>query len=149
MVSLRIKGAEQLGDLAKDLRAAGESGKGLRRELYRGMNRATKPLKAKARLAAATKLPQSGGLATVVARSKFSTRTRAGRDPGVSIIVMGSGLTTDRGYVKHPVFGNREVWVRQSLAPGWFTNTMRVAAPSVRKELVSAMDDIADKIAKG
>lgn len=144
-MELRIKGAEQLGDLARDLRAAGDSGKGLRRELYSGINRATKPLKAEAQKAAASRLPKSGGLAALVARSKFSTRTRAGRDPGVTITVKGSGLTTDRGYVMHPVFKSG-AWVRQSVPGGWFSDTMRGAAPTVRKELLEAMDDVAAKI---
>lgn len=146
-MDLRIRGAEQLGDLAKQLRAAGDSGKGIRRELYAGINRATKPLKAEAKQAAASKLPKSGGLAAVVAKSKLSTRTRAGRDPGVTITAKGVGMTTDRGYVRHPVF-NTGAWVRQSVPSGWFTETMRDAAPAVRKELLEAMDDVADKIRK-
>jgi hypothetical protein len=147
-MDLTIRGADQLGDLAKALRAAGDGGKGLKRELHRGMNRATKPLRAEAQQAAKTRLPQSGGLAASVAKSKFSTRILTGRNPGVSIQAKGgsAAATTDRGFVKHPVFGNRSRWVTQSVEGGWFTKTMRGGAPVVRKELVEAIENVADQI---
>jgi hypothetical protein len=144
-MDLRITGGEELGDLSRALKAAGATG--LRRELYRGINRATKPLKAKAQKAAAAELPQSGGLAALVARTKFSTRTRAGGDPGVTIMAKGTALATDKGYVSHPVFGNRDAWVRQPVqGAGWFSNTMRESASDVRKEILEAMEDVADQI---
>jgi hypothetical protein len=146
-MDLQIRGGEQLGDLARQLRAAGESGKGLKRELYAGMNRATKPLRAEAQKAAGSRLPHSGGLAALVAKSKLSTKILTGRDPGVSIVANGlAAILADRGYVIHPVFGNREAWVRQSVPGGWFSDTMRNAAPAVRSELINAMDDVADQI---
>jgi hypothetical protein len=144
-MDLRITGGEELGDLSRALKSAGATD--LRRELYRGINRATKPLKAKAQQAAGANLPQSGGLAALVGRSKFSTRTLAGRDPRVSITVKGTALATDKGYVSHPVFGNRGAWVRQPVSgAGWFSNTMRESASDVRKEILEAMEDVADQI---
>lgn len=146
-MDLQIRGADQLGDLAKQLRAAGESGKGLKRELYRGMNRATKPLRAKAQQAAASTLPQSGGLAAEVARSRFTTKTLTGRNPAVAIVAKGTAASTDRGFVRHRVFG-KGPWVRQAVQGGWFTNTIRAGAPTVRRELIEAMSDVADQIRK-
>ena len=149
-MDLTIKGADQLGDLARALRAAGDSGKGLKRELYRGLNRATKPLKAEARENAASRLPQSGGLAAQVAKSRLTTKILTGRNPGVAIAGKSgsAAATTDRGFVKHPVFG-RTPWVTQQVSgAGWFTDTMKSAAPTVRKELVQAIDNVADQIRK-
>lgn len=150
-VDVRITGADQLGDLGKRLRSAGEDGKGLRKELYRGINRATKPAKADAKAAAARELPQRGGLARLVASSRFSTRTRTGgRNVGVSIVAKGTAVrTTDRGFLRHPVFGNREVWVTQRVDPGWFTETLQKSAPKVRREVLDAMRDVAEQIARG
>lgn len=148
MDDLTIRGAEQLGDLARRLRAAGESGKGLKKELYKGLNRATKPLKAEAQQVAARTLPQSGGLADLVARSKFRTSTRMGRDPSVSIMARGVGATTDKGFVRHKVFG-RPPWVTQQVQGGWFTETMRKGAPIVRKELSEAIENVAKQITRG
>lgn len=147
-MDLSIRGADQLGDLANQLRAAGDSGKGLKRELYRGLNRATKPLRAEAQKAAAAKLPQSGGLAAVVAKSKFSTKTLTGRNPAVAVVAKGTAASSDRGFVKHPVFGNKGNWVTQTVEGGWFSDTLRDGAPLVRKELIEAIETVADQIRK-
>ena len=145
-MDLQIKGADQLGDLAKALRAAGTEGKGLRKELYAGMNRATKPLRATAQERAATDLPQEGGLAALVSKRKGSTRIRTGKNPSVTITFGGTGASTDRGFVRHRVFG-RGPWVVQRVdGAGWFTGTMRAGAPTVRKELIQAIDNVADQI---
>lgn len=150
MVSLQIKGAEQLGDLAKRLRAAGEAGKGLKRELNSSITRATKPLRAKAKQEAKTRLPQSGGLAARVSKVSITARTRTGRDPGVVIQARGDAArSSDRGFVRHPVYGNRDAWVTQRVKPGWFTDTMRGGAREVRKEVLIGMRRVSIRIQKG
>lgn len=150
MVSLQIKGAEQLGDLARRMRAEGEAKQGLKRELTAGITRATKPLRAKAKQEAKSRLPQSGGLAAVVSKAAITSRVRTGRDPGVVIQARGDAArSADRGFVRHPVFGNREVWVTTKVAPGWFTDTMRGGAPEVRKEVLIAMRRVSIRIKKG
>jgi hypothetical protein len=148
-MDLQIRGAEDLGALAKRLRAAGESGKGLRKELYAGMNRATKPLRAEAQKRAATDLPQEGGLAALVSKRKGNTRILTGKNPRVSITFGGTAMSTDRGFVRHRVFG-RGPWVTQSVeGGGWFTETMRAGAPTVRKELNEAIENVANQIRRG
>jgi hypothetical protein len=146
MIEPSIRGADDLAQLARALRAAGDPGKGLRKELYRGLQRATKPLKAKAQQAAAESLPQSGGLAQVVAaKSKISTRIMTGSSPRVSIQAKGVGVSTDKGFVRHRVFGT-DAWVTQKVQGGWFTQTMKDSGPAVAKELNDAIDDVADRI---
>ncbi len=150
MVSLSIKGAEQLGALAKRMRAEGEAGKGLKRELTSSITLATKPLRAKAKMEAQARLPQSGGLAAVVSKASITSRVRTGRDPGVIIQARGDAArSTDRGFVRHPVFGNREVWVTTKVDPGWFTDTMRAGAPVVRKAVLIGMRRVSVRIQKG
>lgn len=145
MIDLKIKGGDQLDDLARALREAGD--KALKRELFKGMNRATKPLKAAAQKEAAARLPKSGGLAARVAKARISTKTSTGKNVSVSLTCKdGAAATTDRGFVMHPVYGNKSAWVRQSVDPGWFTDTMRENAELVRKELIEAMDAVADQI---
>lgn len=146
MIEPSIRGADQLGDLARALRREGESGKGLKRELYKGLQRATKPLKAKAQEAAAQSLPKSGGLNQVVAaKSKITTRIMTGSSPRVSIQAKGVGVSTDKGFVRHRVFGGN-TWVTQRVEGGWFTETMQDSASVVAKELNDAIDDVADRI---
>jgi hypothetical protein len=145
---MQIKGADQLGDLAKRLRAQGDSGKGLKKELVSSINRATKPVRADAKRAAKDRLPQRGGLAALVARAPMRTKTATGRNPGVSIVTKGDAVrSTDRGMVRHPVF-NTGAWVRQPVPPGWFTDTMRRSSPLVRHEVLRAMRVVAQRIAR-
>lgn len=150
-VDLRVDGADQLARVAKVLRTTGNAT--LRRELYAGIQRATKPLKAAAKDAARAQLPKRGGLNEFVAGSKLATRSRGGgRTPGVRITATKTGghdlRAIDNGRLRHPVFGNRAAWVTQSVKPGWFTKTMQDGAPVVRKEIVSVLDDVADQLAR-
>ncbi len=152
-MDLRITGAHQLGDLAKELRRQGEAGKGLRRELYKGIQRSTKPLKADAKASAAANLPHGGGLADLVAASKLSTRTRGGgKNVGVRIVATGKKVhdaaATDRGRLRHPTFGRPRSWVTQQIEPGWFTKPMEAGAGKVRRELLQAMERVARAIVR-
>lgn len=150
-VDLRVEGADQLTKLAADLKAVGA--KELRRDLLRGIQQATKELKDAAKKAALDNLPKRGGLNEFVASAKFATRVRtSGRSPGVSIVASKSGhdlAAMDRGRLRHPVYGNRRLWVTQTITPGWFTDAMRDAAQPVRAELLNVLDDIAGRLARG
>ncbi len=148
-MDVRVTGAQDLEALAKRIREAGDARKGLKSQLTKAITRATKPLKADAKRAAAARLPQSGGLAARVAKTSITTKTLTGRDPAVKIVAKGTALSTDRGYVTHPTFGNRDAWVRQPVASGWFTDTIADGAPTVRREVIEAMDDIANQIDRG
>lgn len=145
-IDLEVRGAEQFQVLAKALRQVGD--KELRRELYAGINRATKPLRGRIKESAAEKLPHRGGLAKIIAGSKFSTRSSSGRNPGIRI--MGRSKHNvgqmDRGRVRHPVFGNKQKWVLQSVPEGWFTEPIKQAAPQIRDELAQSMQDVAEKL---
>lgn len=142
----RVVGAEELAAVAKALRQAGD--KELRKELYRGLRRAAKPLIAEARQHARDTLPKSGGLNERVARSKFKVAVRgAGRNPGVRITATGLDKRLDtEGRIRHPVYGNREVWVQQKVKPHWFETPMAAGAPEVRRELQKVVEDIARKL---
>lgn len=150
-VELSVEGSHDLERVARRLKraAAGE----LRKELYRGINRAVKPMKQAAKDAADRELPQRGGLNKFVASSKFGTRTRGfGRSPGVSITAKKSGhdlRSLDRGRLRHPLFGNRRFWYQQPVRAGWWTQTLNDEAPLVRRELIRVLDDVAARIGRG
>lgn len=149
-----IKGADDFARLARDLRAIDD--KELRREFYAGINRATKPLKADAKASARRDLPKRGGLNEFVAKTSLTTRSRGGQNPGVRIVARKSKKggrksdvdAIDRGRLRHPVFGNRRVWVEQRVRPGWFTEPMEAGAGPVRRELLGVLDDVKRKVAK-
>lgn len=143
-----IAGLQRFAKLSKDLRVAGD--KDLRKELYRGLQRATKPLKDDAKANARRVLPGRGGLADRVARARFNTRSRAGRNPSVKITAQDAKgrsvdlVALDDGSVRHPTFGRRP-WVKQDVTPGWFTEPMQAGAPEVAREVIAAIDAVITK----
>lgn len=145
-MEVEVRGAEQLEQLARRLRQVGD--KGLNRRFSAGLNRAAKPLKEAAKASARSRLPARGGLAARVVGAKYSTRRR--RD-GIRITARAGTQRVDlealdRGEVRHPVFGDRRVWVRQRVVPGWWTRPMQDGAPAVRRELERVMDEVSREL---
>lgn len=147
---LTVRGAENLAGIARALKEAGNGE--LRRELFKGLNRATKPLKADVKQSAIQLLPSRGGLNTIVANAKLTTSNRAsGKNPGVRLTAKSQGHNLppiDRGMVRHPVFGRRSVWVLQPVTPGFFTKPLNAGVGKVRLELLDVLDDIARKVTR-
>lgn len=57
------------------------------------------------------------------------------------------GLDSPRGW-RHPVFGNKSVWVRQRpLRSGWFSGTMEDGHDEFRDDLEDMLEDSVDYIA--
>lgn len=150
-VDLRIVGAEQLADVARRCKEAGD--KELRRDLMRGINRSLKPAKAAVKAAALRELPRRGGLNRVIATSRIGSRSRTGgRNPAVFLTGKKAGhdlRSVDRGRLRHPVFGNKSVWVTQEIKPGWWSRTLQDQAPRVRREVVDVLEDVARRLARG
>ena len=133
-----VRGAEQLVRLSRKLKAVGD--KDLSREVRAGLREATTPVKAAIREYAESNLPRRGGLNQVMARSRISTQIRgSGRSPGVRLTSKSHDPRIDRGRLRHPVFGNRQVWVTQRVDPGWFTKPASRAAPRAQGALIIAM----------
>lgn len=145
---ITIRGADQLALLSRRIKETGNGG--LRRDLLRGIQRAAKPLKGVAQKSALDNLPHTGGLNEVVASSKFGVRTRtSGNSPGVRVVaVSGHDIESldKRGQLRHPVFGNRDVWVSQQVRPGWFTAALAAQAPAVRVQIIAAMQLTASRL---
>lgn len=49
---------------------------------------------------------------------------------------------------RHPVFGNRHVWVHQSTGGAWFSDTIERGRPVVENRLHEIYEDAAEKIAR-
>lgn len=142
---LRVIGAEALQAVAKDLRRVGD--KDLRKLMNRALRAATKPAIAETRKFARELLPKEGGLNERVARSKFSTKIRTGANPSVRITATGvDARLNTQGRDRHPVYGNRNVWVQQRVKPGWFDVPMRRGAKHVRAELIASIDEVAKQL---
>lgn len=140
---IEIQGVEKLTRLSRALKEAGD--KDLRRELSRSIQRATKPMKAAVASAVLDQMPSRNGLNRRLAKRKLSTRARAGRDPGVRIVGKDLGQL-ERGVVRHPVFGNKRVWVNQKVRSGVISGALERSAPTAREEIERAVDRIADAL---
>ena len=150
MTDLEVVGLQTLTRLSRDLRAAGEQGKGLKRELSRGISATTKETRAAMRSALAAGLPQSGGLAAEVTGSTtFSTQTSLGSQ-SVGVRIKARGRRSIRrmnatGAFRHPVFGRREVWVTQIAGPptkGFLDKPFEASRPEIQQEVLLAIGRI-------
>lgn len=157
---IELRGLEDLARLSRALREAGTQGKGLRKELYAGLNRATKPVRKDLKDAIAPSLPKSGGLAAEVTKgARFSNSTKTGRDVGVRVVARGRRrralqLATQQGLIQHPVFANASkgrsswTWVTQTagIRRGLLNAAFQRDKPEARREVLRAIDETAKKI---
>lgn len=145
MIGIEVAAPDKLDLVARVLRDLGD--KDLRRELYAGLNRATKEVRAEAKAEAGRRLPQRGGLARTVSGARLSTRRVGGRNPGVRVVAKGLNQLSllDKGAVIHPVFGNRDVWVTQKITGGWFSDPMEGSRDEIAREIDGMLDDVAAK----
>lgn len=146
--------------LVHALRAEAD-GKELNRDLVRGLRAAAQPALVAVR-GAVLSMPSKGLGAGPSLRSRVAAGTKIhvhakGRKIGVSIAAHRRGmprqfwkapkyLNRDRPW-RHPVFGNREVWVEQvSRRPGWFDDTLRTQRAPFLLAASHAMANIARRI---
>jgi hypothetical protein len=160
-MSIDGPGREQLRTLAARLKAAGDEGKGFRRELMRQLDDAARPL-AREIASPAHLMPYmpdryaevlAGDLA-VGAQKIFAS------NPRVSIRAKGRGhrrkvRLLDQGFINHPIWprGPRRSWNWQNrqtggMKPGFFTDACRDATPDIREHVLAAMTETARKITK-
>lgn len=97
----------------------------------------------------------STGLRRRVARGVGSRATFTGGNPGIRVTtrmdkpseaIIPRGLDRQRGW-RHPVYGNREVWVRQ---PGgsWFREAMTAARQPTERNIAESLRWARDRIAE-
>ena len=149
MADFEVRGTEQLARLGRALRGAD---KDLQREISKGLAEAVKPLQRLTR-AASSRLPHRGGLAAKVARSRLSSRVRGGATASVTLKPTGTQFkdprtltSIDQGRVYRPTYGHKPL-VAQRVRPGWFSEPVKGAEPSVRRELLRRIDAVLRRIA--
>lgn len=145
----RVRG-DGFDAFARDLRAAS---KDIKREGYRGLRQAAKPM-IDAGKANASRLPRSGGLAKRVAGASFTTRITGGRDAGVRIVGRDkSGRSVDlaaanAGRIRHKTFGHAP-WMSQDVPDGFWDDAVDDHLDTVRRELLTAIDRATERIRRG
>lgn len=150
--------------------------KELRRELFRAVQRAVKPVKGEIQQSARATLPSSGGLGDWVAGIALQTRQNySGQFPGVTIVgaldnkrevrkVAGKrrksrksgtfGARADlkainRGRVMHPTFGRGPLVGPQMVKPGFWDKPLEGEVTArAKREVEAALQATADKLAQ-
>jgi hypothetical protein len=159
-VATQVRGDQQLRDLSLRLREMGKEGQGLRRELYRAINDAAKPV--------ADQLVDPAWLfpympdryaAELAPDLRVTVLKRGGSRASVSLRLRGK--TRDRqvtrlnaGLLRHPVFARHGTprrtwnWATQTggMRSGFFTDAVRVQAPDIRAQVQQAIHEVGKKI---
>jgi hypothetical protein len=126
--------------------------KAIRRDLYRGLNSASRGVRSQMVDAIPNALPRRGGLAEQMKANVSSRATsKSGKYAGVSIRFASKGYnirTLTGARLRHPVFGNRGVWVEQSegLNPEAFTGEFEQQKPDMQRAISRVLEDIARKV---
>jgi hypothetical protein len=134
------------------MRARELADKGVAREMNAALRSTTVFLEAAVREAAGQQLPQSGGLARQQASQEIRTTVlMSSRDAGVRMRTLTRGsMQTDKGYVRHPVFGE---WLPDQeaqkipQATGWWTKTLTEKSPLATPLIFEVMETTLAKLA--
>jgi len=132
------------GDMEKASRALKAAGtKEMRKAIRKAMSEETKPTRAKIRQSAIDNLPRAGGLNRWTARTPSVNTDFRERSAGVRISMKKKGhdlAALNRGRLRHPVFGNRKVWVQQAIEPGFFTRPIDEDSDDLRRRITDALE---------
>ncbi|MEU9215389.1 hypothetical protein AB0D47_02470 [Streptomyces sp. NPDC048376] len=152
--------SSNLRNVGRALRAE-EDGKELRKELTRNMREALKPGAARAKssiMSMASTTPHSGpALKTSIARKIRPEVRITGKFPGAKIKAFktknlrnfpNAPKRTNRasGW-RHPVYGNREVWVQQTGKVEWFDRAFEGQDAYYRRQVQFALAAMVNRIA--
>lgn len=153
-------GAEQMRALGRDLRAAGESGKGLRKEFTKAIRATAVPVRTEVKNEALLTLPNEGSLNYWVYRGLRATMQFkfTGRSVGVRLVFKrpkqdGGGLADlnaiNRGRLRRPTYG-RAPWQTQTIQGGFVDRVLDgPVVERMRAEFLQAVDVVKRKIAAG
>ena len=149
-----VRGQQQLRDLAKDLRKAGDHQ--LEKELRTGIRKAMDPMK-RAVQQNARAIPTHGAKHTGLRRQiAQATRVRIAPSSKTAVVLevaasrMPEGKRSlparmeGRGKWRHPVFGNRHVWVNQRPHP-YFWRGVEPHIKDVRQAVIEATEHVIDR----
>jgi hypothetical protein len=152
VTGLRIEGTDDLQKVADALKEAGD--KDLVNRFRKRLRDAGKPIGLRVLNRGADEMPQRGGLSNhIKAVGKVSVNSALqGRVASISVVLRTKGTdlrSINRGELRHPVFGNREVWVGQPVPVGAWTRAFEAerqeATDAALKAIQEALDDVAGK----
>jgi len=155
-----VTGAADFAALSARLKEAGETG--LRRELYKAIDRSARDLADEIGSTQHLDSYLPNPYARVLAADlKVRVYKRSGRDAHLTIRAEGRehkrklAQLDEQGVLWHPVFaqGPRRGWTWRpqfrAVRPGFFTDPVERSAPAVREEILAAMRETARKLTTG
>lgn len=147
--------ADDLDRLVTNIKTHGNR-KELEKQLRGGLNRASKDIRGQLTEVIPAVLPSRGGLAnTIHEATKSRTSVKGGKWAGISMVFSAKGhdIRTITGKrLRHPVFGNRSVWVEQQtkgVEPAVWAAAIEDQTPEIRRALVSVLNDVTRKMVSG
>lgn len=143
--------SRDLNKLASDLRRMDKDfGNAVRTELREPLRRMTSDLKFSARV----QLPKFDNIpSNAAAGIRYSTSFRGYRIVRANKDSRGftqSGYVDRTGYLRHPLFGNRDFWYGTDVgARGWWTLMVEKTLPRAVDEFSDAVLKVVDRLVKG
>jgi hypothetical protein len=146
MADFEVTSTDQFIRAARALNAQGSAGKGLKRELMAEIKTAVKPMENEVRRDLPQFLPRRYarvlGANLVVRPSQKTT----GNSVGLKVTGYAPGQAQRRqvnpinaGILRHPVFGNRKVWIAQKVKAGFWSIPMErsrdIPAAAIRRAI--------------
>jgi hypothetical protein len=148
VAGVRIGGSDELNDLSQRLiRAAGSdvfvkaAGEAMEAEVPSLVDAARKGTE---------RLPQRGGFARLVAKTRFGVKVQA-RGGGITIRIIAHPNAVvdpgaiDRGRARHLTYG-RKPWHVQLVPKGWFSEPIRERAPQIRARVADSIREALRKV---
>ena len=155
--SILVRDSGDMRRIARELRRLDDQE--LKKRFRKELRKAAAPLVPKVR-ASIRSIPSKRAYSPDGLRGTLAKATRlevktTGREAGVAIRVDGRkmpahmkslpSMAEGKKRWRHPVFGNREVWVTQTPHP-YFDNVVRAAGPACRLAVIKVLDGISRDI---
>jgi hypothetical protein len=154
-----VRDSGDLRRIAKELKAMND--KELKKKLSKELRAAARPLVPVTRKAIRA-IPSSRSYSAAGLRGRMSKAVRtevktSGKQAGVRIRVDGRKMPAKQGALpaymegskkpwRHPVYGNREVWVVQTAKPYFYKTLRPKAGPAARKAVNRVITDVSKQI---
>lgn len=150
---LKITGTQQFVTLAKKLNAQGKQGRGLWRELNTQLRQAAEPMIDVVKLHLSDYLPDAYAKVLRTSLTVRVSRSTKGDAAGLKLVGVAKGVKKKRrikvindGTLRHPVYGNPEVWVDQPVRPGFWSTPLDSARAIPAKQIRRAVQNTIRKL---
>ena len=133
---LKVSGGQSVERAAGRLASAARGG--LKRDLERAAKRGTRNVERYFRANAQERMPKRGGFAKEYAKAKVQT-SRISYGVRLTVVSPHDAKRIEQGRLRHPVYGNREVWASQKVPANVVRDAVVRADAEIQREIDAAM----------